>query len=126
MYSYDMISRYGIINLTKETSRAEEYKEKVLIKTPTVEQTVNNLSGGNQQKVVFAKSMLIQPKILLLDDPTVGIDVEAKAAIGQLIRTIADHNNAVLLISSEMEELESLCRVCLAVCDIVFVACGGS
>lgn len=96
----------------------EEMIEKLGLKCTGTDQEVQYLSGGNQQKVVFAKSMLIQPKILLLDDPTVGIDVEAKAAIGQLIRKIADENNAVLLISSEMEELERLC-------DRVLILSGG-
>lgn len=87
----------------------EHMIQKLDLKCTGADQEVRFLSGGNQQKVVFAKSMLIQPKILLLDDPTVGIDVEAKAAIGHLIRKIADRNNAVILISSEMEELERLC-----------------
>lgn len=97
------------IDEKKCAENAEDMIRKLDLKCTGAEQEVQYLSGGNQQKVVFAKSLLIQPKILLLDDPTVGIDVEAKAAIAQLIRKIADQNNAVLLISSEMEELERLC-----------------
>ena len=111
------MKRKLFIDEKKCLERTEERIEKLDLKCTGAEQEVRYLSGGNQQKVVFAKSMLIQPKILLLDDPTVGIDVEAKAAIGQLIRTIADHNNAVLLISSEMEELERLCDRVLILSD---------
>lgn len=88
---------------------AEHMREKLALKCTGVEQEAEYLSGGNQQKVVFAKSLLVKPKVLLLDDPTVGIDVEAKAAIAQLIRNIADQGNAVLMVSSEMDELERLC-----------------
>lgn len=97
---------------------AAEMVGKLDLKCTGIHQEVRYLSGGNQQKTVFAKSLLIQPKVLLLDDPTVGIDVEAKAAIAHLIRKIADEKNAVLLISSEMEELERLC-------DRVFILSNG-
>lgn len=67
------------------------------------------MSGGNQQKVVFGKCLASGPKLLLLDDPTVGIDVEAKASIAALIREAADSGSSILMVSSEMEELERLC-----------------
>lgn len=73
-----------------------------------MEQYVEMLSGGNQQKVVFAKSLTTNPSVLLLDDPTVGIDIGAKNEIANLIRQIADEGNGVLLISSEMEEMARL------------------
>lgn len=78
---------------------------KLKVKTVDMEQYIERLSGGNQQKVVFAKSLVSKPFVLLLDDPTVGIDVEAKNEIAHLIRRIADEGNGVLLVSSEMEEL---------------------
>lgn len=81
---------------------------KLSVKTVNMEQYIERLSGGNQQKVVFAKSMVTEPSVLLLDDPTVGIDIEAKNEIANLIRNIADDGNGVLLVSSEMEELARL------------------
>ena len=91
-----MISRYGIIDLAKETQRAEAYKEKVLIKTPTVEQTVNNLSGGNQQKVVIAKLLCRDPDILIFDEPTVGVDVGAKDEIFKIIESLTRQGKGVI------------------------------
>lgn len=78
MSSYDMISKSGIVNLKKETKRAEEYSKSVNVKTPSISQLVGNLSGGNQQKVVIAKLLCRDPEILIFDEPTVGIDVGAK------------------------------------------------
>lgn len=115
---WERMKRGFLIDEKKSARLAEETREKLAIKCTGVEQEVERLSGGNQQKVVFGKSLLIRPKILLLDDPTVGIDVEAKAAAAQLIRETADNGNAVLLVSSEMEELERLC-------DRVFIMSGG-
>ncbi len=87
---------------------ATDLSQKLNIKMVDTEQYVEVLSGGNQQKVVFAKSLVTGPKVLLLDDPTVGIDVEAKNEIANLIRNIADEGNGVLLVSSEMEEMARL------------------
>lgn len=106
------------INEKNSADEAERMRRQLDVKCTGVEQEVRYLSGGNQQKVVFAKSLLTNPKVLLLDDPTVGIDVEAKAAIAQLIRQIADAGSAVLLVSSEMEDLERLC-------DRIFIMAGG-
>ena len=103
------MAKRGLIDEKRCAENAESMREKLQLKCTGIDQEVQYLSGGNQQKAVFAKSLLIRPKMLLLDDPTVGIDVEAKAAIAGLIRSIADENNGVLLISSEMEELERLC-----------------
>ena len=103
------MAKRGLIDEKRCAENAESMRGKLQLKCTGIDQEVQYLSGGNQQKAVFAKSLLIRPKMLLLDDPTVGIDVEAKAAIAGLIRSIADENNGVLLISSEMEELERLC-----------------
>jgi ABC-type sugar transport system ATPase subunit len=70
---------------------------------------VQRLSGGNQQKVVFAKSLVSNPKILLLDDPTVGVDIETKKEIASIIHRIAASGDSVLLVSSEMDELAAIC-----------------
>lgn len=87
---------------------ASDMVSRLSVKTVSTEQFVERLSGGNQQKVVFAKSLVTEPSVLLLDDPTVGIDIEAKNEIARLIRDISDHGNGVLLVSSEMEELARL------------------
>lgn len=79
------------------------------IKTTGINQVVQRLSGGNQQKVVFAKSLACKPKILMLDDPTVGVDIETKKEIANIIHRIAAGGDSVLLVSSEMDELAVIC-----------------
>ncbi len=108
MYSYDMISKGGLINLTKETKRAEEYVDKVAIKTPSILQTVNNLSGGNQQKVVIAKLLCRDPDILIFDEPTVGVDVGAKVEIFKIIESLTAQNKGVIIVSSYLPEAMGL------------------
>lgn len=85
MNSYDMISKLGWISLKKEAVRAETYAKSVNVKTPSINQLVGNLSGGNQQKVVIAKLLCRQPDILIFDEPTVGVDVGAKQEIYKLM-----------------------------------------
>lgn len=79
------------------------------IRAASIEQSIELLSGGNQQKAVFAKSLATHPKILLLDDPTVGVDIATKKEIGQVIRDIARQGNGVIFVSSDMEEIADLC-----------------
>ena len=104
MYSYEIISKGGIIDLKKETERAEEYRQKIAIKTPTVNQIVNNLSGGNQQKVVIAKLLCRDPDILIFDEPTVGVDVGAKDEIFKIIESLTKQGKGVIIISSYLPE----------------------
>ena len=104
MYSYDTISKGGIIDLKKETQRAEDYKKKIAIKTPTVNQLVNNLSGGNQQKVVIAKLLCRDPDVLIFDEPTVGVDVGAKDEIFKIIESLTKQGKGVIIISSYLPE----------------------
>ena len=108
MYSYDLISKGGIIDLKKESARAEEYKEKIAIKTPTVKQVVNNLSGGNQQKVVIAKLLCRDPDVLIFDEPTVGVDVGAKDEIFKIIESLTKQGKGVIIISSYLPEAMGL------------------
>ena len=91
-----------------EKKVALEYKEKLSIKIPTLDSTIKNLSGGNQQKCVLAKSLLIEPKILILDEPTRGIDVGAKYEIYNYIFSIVESGCSVILISSELPEILGL------------------
>ena len=108
MSSLDMISRFGFVNLRKETRRAREYARDVNVKTPSIEQLVGNLSGGNQQKVVIAKLLCRDPEILIFDEPTVGIDVGAKQEIYKLIERLTAQGRGVILISSYLPEVMGL------------------
>lgn len=84
---------------------AEDFIKRLRIKTDNADKVVNLLSGGNQQKVVLAKWLVREPKLLILDEPTIGVDIGAKSDIVEIVRTLADKGTAVLVISSEFEEL---------------------
>lgn len=102
------LSRYstaGLIARDRETRVAIEVCHKLNVKTPSVEVKTGNLSGGNQQKVVLAKWLSLDPKVLIFDEPTRGIDVGAKAEIYDLMRELAKAGVAILMISSDMEEV---------------------
>ena len=99
------LARRSVIDGDQEYAVAEEYRDKLRIKTPTVEQLVGNLSGGNQQKVLLAKWMFAEPDILLLDEPTRGIDVGAKHEIYCIINDLAAAGKSVVMISSELPEV---------------------
>ena len=99
------LSRYGIVNTKTEKEITKHYQQRMDIKTPSLEQRVINLSGGNQQKVVLAKTLAAESDILIFDEPTRGIDVGAKQEIYRLMCELADSGHAILMISSEMEEL---------------------
>ena len=105
----DAISSHTVIDGDKEYAVAEEYRDKLKIKTPSVEQLVGNLSGGNQQKVLLAKWMFAEPDIMLLDEPTRGIDVGAKYEIYCIINDLAAAGKSVVMISSELPEVLGLC-----------------
>ena len=107
-------SEKGVVNSNDEILSAEEYKKRINIKANSVDQIVGSLSGGNQQKVVLAKWMLSQPDVLILDEPTRGIDVGAKYEIYCVINELAKAGKAILVISSEMPEL-------IGTCDRVYV-----
>lgn len=112
------ISRFGVVNTKKEVEIARKYKKRINIKTPDLSQQVINLSGGNQQKVVLAKSLAAESDILIFDEPTRGIDVGAKQEIYHLMTELADNGIAILMISSDMEEL-------LGMSDRIIVLCEG-
>ena len=101
----DSISSKKVIDKDKEYQVAVEYKEKLRTKAPTVEQNVGNLSGGNQQKVLLAKWMFADPEILILDEPTRGIDVGAKYEIYCIINDLVAAGKSVIMISSELPEV---------------------
>ena len=99
------VSDKGVIDKDKEYQVAVEYQDKLNTKTPTVEQNVGNLSGGNQQKVLLAKWMFTDPDILILDEPTRGIDVGAKYEIYCIINDLVKAGKSVVMISSELPEV---------------------
>lgn len=107
------IKKIAISN-SKEKKAAEDYVERIRIKTPNLKQKVKNLSGGNQQKVAIAKSLLTEPKLLILDEPTRGIDVGARREIYEILNDIKKENKAIMIISSDMQEI-------LGVCDRIIV-----
>lgn len=95
----------GKINERKEKAISQEYIDSMSIKTPSMEQLVKNLSGGNQQKVSIAKSLMTLPKVLILDEPTRGVDVGAKKEIYDLINTYKKEGMSIIMISSEIPEI---------------------
>lgn len=111
-------SKAGIIKQNERMQAADEGCSKLKVKTPSLQQKIQNLSGGNQQKVLVARWLLTNPDVLILDEPTRGIDVGAKYEIYTLIHQMAEEGRAVIMITSEMPEL-------LGISDRVFVMCEG-
>ena len=101
----DAVSSHKVIDKDKEFLIADEYREKLKTKCPSVEQNVGNLSGGNQQKVLLAKWMFTEPEVLILDEPTRGIDVGAKYEIYCIINDLVAAGKSVIMISSELPEV---------------------
>jgi L-arabinose transport system ATP-binding protein len=106
--SEDRITRTGFIRDGEERRLARETVQRLGIRTPSIEQRVAFLSGGNQQKVVLGRWFIRSPSVLVLDDPTVGVDVGAKEEIYRLIDTMTHDGTGILLISSDLPELLSL------------------
>ncbi len=106
--SYTNVLGY-FLNHKQIKQDCEEYRKKMRIKTPTLEEQIMKLSGGNQQKVLVARWLLTDPEILILDEPTRGIDVGAKYEIHTLITNLAAHGKAIILISSELPEILGMC-----------------
>ena len=119
MVAIKKLLSHGLYNKNKALSASREYIEKLNIKTPSGSQIVGNLSGGNQQKVVIAKWLLNEPDVIILDEPTRGIDVAAKRDIYLLLGDLVRQGKAVILISSEIPEL-------MGICDRIIVMCEGN
>jgi rhamnose transport system ATP-binding protein len=96
---------FGIINRQREAQTAEDYRQRLAIRTSSIWQEAGKLSGGNQQKVVLSKWLNTQPKLLILDEPTRGIDVGAKAEVHQIIHELAEQGLGIILISSDLPEV---------------------
>ncbi len=103
------IRRHLTVDENAEVKAANRYRQEMRIKAPSIDQGVGTLSGGNQQKVVLGKWMFTEPDVLILDEPTRGIDVGAKYEIYEIINRLADSGRGVLMISSELPELLGMC-----------------
>jgi putative multiple sugar transport system ATP-binding protein len=112
------ISQRGIVNNNAEIQVANQYKADLNIKTPSVEQKVSNLSGGNQQKVCLGKWLFVEPDILILDEPTRGIDVGAKYEIYTIMKDLVKQGMSIIMISSELPEV-------LGMSDRVYIVSAG-
>jgi len=114
----EISSRQGVVNNNAEVKVANEYRANLNIKTPSIEQKVSNLSGGNQQKVSVAKWLFVGPKVLILDEPTRGIDVGAKYEIYTIMTKLVEQGMSIIMISSELPEI-------LGMSDRVYVVSSG-
>jgi ribose transport system ATP-binding protein len=103
------ISRVGFVNNSEEKKVALEYIDKLNIVTNTMEKQTSKLSGGNQQKVVFSKCLFADSDLLILDEPTRGIDVGAKSEIYNIIRQLAKDGKSIMIFSSELPEVINIC-----------------
>ncbi|MCA9979756.1 MAG: ATP-binding cassette domain-containing protein [Anaerolineales bacterium] len=112
------ISRFSVIDENAEVTISNEYKDSLNIKTPSIEQTVGNLSGGNQQKVSLAKWLFVKPDVLILDEPTRGIDVGAKFEIYTIMNRLVEEGMSIIMISSELPEI-------LGMSDRVYIVSAG-
>ena len=106
---YQRISKGTVINEKKEEEIAQTYRKEISIKTPTLDQLVKNLSGGNQQKVILAKWLAADSELLIFDEPTRGIDVGAKYEIYCIINQLVAEGKSVIMISSELPEVLGMC-----------------
>jgi rhamnose transport system ATP-binding protein len=106
--SLGRLARYGMLDRARERAEAQRYVGEFAIRTPSIDAPVGTLSGGNQQKVALARWLATAPRVLILDEPTQGVDIGAKAEIHRLIRALAGEGLAILLISSELTELLGL------------------
>src|SRR5208282_4054947 len=112
------IARRGIVDDNAEVKAADSYKTALNIRTPSLEQMLYNLSGGNQQKVSVAKWLFVKPDILFLDEPTRGIDVGAKYEIYSIMNRLVEEGMSIIMISSELPEI-------LGMSDRVYVIASG-
>jgi ABC-type sugar transport system ATPase subunit len=110
-------AKRGTIDVTRRRALTERLMRRVSITAPSMFSSPHELSGGNQQKVVLARSLARTPRVLMLDEPTKGIDIGAKSQVYELIAGLADQGLGVLLVSSELEELLGLCQRILVLRD---------
>lgn len=112
------VSKNNVLDTSREILEAEDIRSRINIKAPSIEQKTVNLSGGNQQKVVLGKWIFTDPDVLILDEPTRGIDVGAKYEIYKIINELAEKGKSIMMISSELPEL-------IGMCDRIYTLCEG-
>ena len=110
-------ARAGVVNNRRERSLAEGMVDKLNVRTSGIDAAVTNLSGGNQQKAIIGRWLLVKPKVLLLDDPTRGVDVGAKAELYRLMDQLCRDGLGIIVTSSELPELLTLCDRILVLCE---------
>jgi ABC-type sugar transport system ATPase subunit len=115
--SLERVSRFGVLSRGRMKDLARRYLSRMNVKVHSAEQKIGALSGGNQQKVVLARGLATEPRVLLLHEPTRGIDVGAKAEIYQILNQLAARGIAILVVSSELPELIGQCDRILAMFD---------
>ena len=108
MSSLKTVSRAGFLNAKKEKECADKYMKQLNVKAPSYNVNAGDLSGGNQQKVVIAKGLATNPDILILDEPTRGIDVGSKAEIYEIMNDLVEKGVSIIMISSELPELMNM------------------
>lgn len=113
----EKFTRKGLIDQSEELNQANQYRKKMNIKSTSASQPVIKLSGGNQQKVVISKWLVSDPKILMLDEPTRGIDINAKNEIYKLIDDLAEQGMAIIIVSSELPEIMAISDRIITLCD---------
>jgi ribose transport system ATP-binding protein len=117
MASLERITRYGFVDKAKEKEIAQKHVDSLSIKTPSIKAVIKNLSGGNQQKCIVGRWLELSPKILILDEPTRGIDVGAKYEIYVLMKEIVENGGSIIMISSELPEVLHMSNRVLTICE---------
>ncbi len=112
-----MLSTAGVIDRKAQEAITRQYIESISIKTPSTAQIARNLSGGNQQKLVVAKWIMMNPKVLIVDEPTRGVDVGSKSEIYGLLVELAKRGVAIIVVSSEIEEIMGICDRVITICE---------
>jgi ribose transport system ATP-binding protein len=115
--SLKRLERYGLVDEAAEREMVGALISRFRVKTPSQKQIIGNLSGGNQQKVILAKWVATRPRVLLLDEPTRGIDVNAKAEIYALIEELVADGLAVIAVSSELPEIQAISDRIIVLCE---------
>ena len=101
----NLVNNFGMLDIKKEKVIADKFKEELNIKTSSINQLVMYLSGGNQQKVSIAKGLSVEPNILIIDEPTIGIDVKSKTEIHRLMYNLTSEGKSIICITSDLQEI---------------------
>jgi ABC-type sugar transport system ATPase subunit len=115
MSSLDALGRLGFLHRLRERRTVSDYVDRLRVRTPSHSQPIKFLSGGNQQKVLFARGMLTDPQVFILEEPTQGVDVGSKADIYAVTRELAESGAAVIVISTDTRELLTICHRIIAI-----------